>query len=228
MNESVIHIDDISVHPSPSFPLWYVFSDYQRTCCTSLHPPPSFLTKQPLFVPVLEFVLCNMSTCCRVQTPTLGQTVAALGQIQNQVRQSINEWVSYPYWWHFGASVTIISFVVCLFWLPKNLLHFVASATVISFATCPLWSLWLLWAVKKQAVTAAVSCQGLEWCGLNRCIRHISSLAWNLGCLKEEESRDSSSFNRSWFPGASCAWLKADRKCWHFCMTCQLIRDFCL
>ena len=46
-NEPVIHIDDISSHPSPSSPLWCVFSDYQ-----------TMSTRQPMFVPVLQFVLC--------------------------------------------------------------------------------------------------------------------------------------------------------------------------
>ena len=41
-------------------------------------------------------------------------------QSAQQVRQSMKEWASYPYWWHFVASVTIISFMVCLFWLPNN------------------------------------------------------------------------------------------------------------
>ena len=46
-NEPVIHIDDISSHPSISSPLWCVFSDYL-----------TMSTRQPMFVPVLQFVLC--------------------------------------------------------------------------------------------------------------------------------------------------------------------------
>ena len=46
-NQPVIHIDDISSHPSLSSPLWCVFSDYQ-----------TMSTRQPMFVPVLQFVLC--------------------------------------------------------------------------------------------------------------------------------------------------------------------------
>ena len=46
-NEPVIHIDDISSHPSISSPLWCVFSDYL-----------TMSTRQPMFVPVLQFGLC--------------------------------------------------------------------------------------------------------------------------------------------------------------------------
>ena len=160
-----------------------------------------------------EVGVCTLQYCCRVRTPTLAQTVAALEQIQKQVRQSINEWVSYPYWWHFVASVTIISFVVCLFRLPKNLLHFVASATVISFATCPLWSLWLLWTVKENKRSV------------------LQFFVW--ACMKSwmfERRRISRFFffQLLMISSASCAWLKADRKCWHFCVTYQLIREYCL
>ena len=54
-----------------------------------------------------------------------------------------------PWHWHFGASGTIISFLVCLFWLQKmvrNVVasvpwhgHFVASGTIISFLVCFFW-----------------------------------------------------------------------------------------
>ena len=139
---------------------WYVFSDYKGGDDISLHPPPFFLVCMS-FLTTKEWIpFCVASD--NIMHPALlfpsgmsfltikeGMTFRCSLQSAQHVRQSINEWVSYPYWWHFVASVTIISFVVCLFWLPKNLLHFVASATVISFATCRLWSLWLLLSSKK-------------------------------------------------------------------------------
>ena len=53
---------------------------------------------------------------------TTKEVMTFRGSLQSaqQVRQSMKEWASYPYWRHFVASVTIISFMVCLFWLPNN------------------------------------------------------------------------------------------------------------
>ena len=53
---------------------------------------------------------------------TTNEVMTFRGSLQSaqQVRQSMKEWASYPYWWHFVASVNIISFMVCLFWLPNN------------------------------------------------------------------------------------------------------------
>ena len=53
---------------------------------------------------------------------TTNEVMTFRGSLQSaqQVRQSMKEWASYPYWWHLVASVNIISFMVCLFWLPNN------------------------------------------------------------------------------------------------------------
>ena len=82
MNESVIHIDDSSSHPSPSFPLWYVFSDYQRTCCISLHPPPSF---------PLQHVHSGVCGFCEQLKKTSGHCCSFLSGLRVEWVKSLHE-----------------------------------------------------------------------------------------------------------------------------------------